>query len=69
MPAPAILALLQRLQQRSFVDDRSARGVDEIGRRLHARQILRADQPRERWLSTTWMVMMSAVANNSSLVA
>src|SRR6202035_2083633 len=34
------LLLLQGFQQRGFVDDRPARGVDEVGRRLHACQIL-----------------------------
>ena len=69
MPAPAILRLLQGFQQRGFVDDRPARGVDEIGRRLHPREIGAPTSPRERSLSTIWMVMMSAVANSSSLVA
>ena len=38
------LLLRQRFQQRAFVDDRPARGVDEVGGRLHAREIGRADQ-------------------------
>ena len=38
------LLLLQGLQQRGFVDDRPARGVDEIAGRLHAREIGGADQ-------------------------
>ena len=33
------LLLLQSLQQRRLVDDRSARGVDDIGRRLHAGEV------------------------------
>ena len=38
------LPLLQGLQQRCFVDDRPARGVDEITRRLHARQVRSSHQ-------------------------
>ena len=39
------LLSLQRGDQRRLVDDRAARGVDEIGRRLHQREFGGADQP------------------------
>ena len=38
-------ALAQRRQQRVLVDDRPARGVDQQRRRLHQRELARADQP------------------------
>jgi hypothetical protein len=38
-------ALLQGVQQRGFVDDRPACGIDEVAGRLHARQIRVSDQP------------------------
>src|SRR5690242_12321757 len=34
------LLLLQHLEERRLVDDRTARGIDDIGGRLHAREIL-----------------------------
>ena len=38
-------AALDRLVQRLLVHERAARGVDEVGARLHARELLAADQP------------------------
>ena len=43
-PAPAMPALLQHLRQRLLIDDRSARGVDEKGGRLHQREPFGIDE-------------------------
>ena len=39
------LARLQRLEQRGFIDDRAPCGVDQIGGRLHARDVVARHQP------------------------
>ena len=55
--APAISPSLQRVAQRVLVDDAAARGVDEVGGRLHARERRGVDQVarlrRERQCSVT----------------
>jgi hypothetical protein len=64
------LLLLQRLQQRGArrrIGPRAVLTRQPVG--FNAGQILQPDQSVRRWLSTTWMVTMSAVENNSSLVA
>ena len=47
-PAPAILPSLQHLDQRVLVDDVAARGVDDVGVRLHQRQPPRRQQMEGR---------------------
>src|SRR5262249_49252530 len=42
--SPGDPTLAQRLEQRVLVDERAARGVDEVRRRLHGPQLLPADQ-------------------------
>ena len=43
-PAPAIVLLAQRREQRRLVDDRAARGVDQVGGRLHQAELAGADE-------------------------
>ena len=43
-PAPAIVPVAQRLDQRGLVDDRAARRVDEVRGRLHLRRARGVDQ-------------------------
>ena len=44
-PAPAIVPWRSRGHERGFVDDGAARGIDQVGGRLHLRELAGAEEP------------------------
>ena len=54
-PAPAILRLAERREQRLLVDDRPARGVDQDAVGFISARSFAVTRPRVRSLSTRWI--------------
>src|SRR3989442_3225637 len=63
---PSDLPAFKRLDQSCLFNQRSARGIDQIGRRLHHCELGLPTIPRVFGLSTRWTVKKSPSRNSSA---